>query len=263
MTELNPTQQQKQFKVLLLGDSCIDEYFYGTVDRLNPEAPVPILSFKHKETKPGMAANVNANLKAFGIDVEFKTNNQHIIKTRYIDQRSGQHLLRMDSEKPVNPFSDKIAHLTSFDAVVFSDYNKGFVSEELVTGIRRHYKGPIFIDTKKTDLAKFEGCFVKINSLENSLAKSLPTELIVTMGHRGAVYKDTLYPTPRVEVFDVCGAGDTFLAALVSEFLNTRDIKQAINFANYAAGKTVQHSGVYALTAQDITDIYASISNGP
>ena len=263
MTESVTTQQQTQFKVLLIGDSCTDEYYYGTVDRLNPEAPVPILSFKYRETKPGMAANVNANLKSFGINVEFKTNSQRIVKTRYIDQRSGQHLLRMDTEDTVKPFADKIVYLTDFDAVVFSDYNKGFVSEELITGIRRHYKGPIFIDTKKTDLAKFEGCYVKINSLENSLAKSLPTELIVTMGKDGAMYKDTLYPTPRVEVFDVCGAGDTFLAALVSEFLNTRDIKQAINFANYAAGKTVQHSGVYALTAQDITDIYASISNGP
>jgi D-beta-D-heptose 7-phosphate kinase/D-beta-D-heptose 1-phosphate adenosyltransferase len=255
-------QQQTQFKVLLIGDSCIDEYYYGTVDRLNPEAPVPILNFKNKETKPGMAANVNANLKAFGINVEFKTNSQRIVKTRYIDQRSGQHLLRMDIEESVKPFTDKITHLQEFDAVVFSDYNKGFVSEELIVSLRKHYKGPIFIDTKKKDLAKFEGCFVKINSLENSLATSFPTDLIVTEGKHGARYKNNSYSAPTVEVFDVCGAGDTFLAALVSEFLNTRNIEQSIIFANHAAGKTVQHSGVYALTTRDITEIYASINNG-
>ena len=42
--------QQQQFKVLLIGDSCTDEYVYGTCDRLNPEAPVPILNFNRKET---------------------------------------------------------------------------------------------------------------------------------------------------------------------------------------------------------------------
>ena len=43
-------QQQKQLKVLLVGDSCTDEYVYGDVKRLNPEAPVPILKFNRKET---------------------------------------------------------------------------------------------------------------------------------------------------------------------------------------------------------------------
>jgi D-beta-D-heptose 7-phosphate kinase/D-beta-D-heptose 1-phosphate adenosyltransferase len=148
-----------------------------------------------------------------------------------------------------------------YDAIVVSDYNKGTVSYELVEDIRQHYTGPIFIDTKKTDLVRFEGCYVKINSLENSLAKTVCTDLIVTMGKQGAVYNEITYPTPNVEVADVCGAGDTFLAALVCSFLNTQDIEQAITFANHAAGKTVQHSGVYALTEQDITDIYESINN--
>jgi D-beta-D-heptose 7-phosphate kinase/D-beta-D-heptose 1-phosphate adenosyltransferase len=257
------TQQPKQFKVLLLGDSCIDEYYYGTVERLNPEAPVPILNFKHKDTKPGMAANVEANLKAFGIKVEFKTNSQRIIKTRYIDLHSKQHLLRMDNEDTVRPFADKIEDLNGFDALVFSDYNKGFLTYELIENLSRHYRGPIFIDTKKVELGRFNNCYVKINSLEYSRATSLPTELIVTAGSAGATYKDKTFPTPKVEVFDVCGAGDTFLAALVLEFLNTQDIEKAIDFANRAAAITVQHSGVYALTEQDITDIYASISNGP
>ena len=45
--------QQKQLKILLIGDSCTDEYVYGTCDRLNPEAPVPILNFKRKDTTKG------------------------------------------------------------------------------------------------------------------------------------------------------------------------------------------------------------------
>jgi D-glycero-beta-D-manno-heptose-7-phosphate kinase len=47
--------QQKPYKILLIGDSCIDEYVYGTCERLNPEAPVPILKFNRKESKSGMA----------------------------------------------------------------------------------------------------------------------------------------------------------------------------------------------------------------
>ena len=65
--------QQKQFKVLLIGDSCTDEYVYGTCERLNPEAPVPILNFKRKETNKGMAWNVRENLMSFGMKVYFLT----------------------------------------------------------------------------------------------------------------------------------------------------------------------------------------------
>ena len=78
-------QQQKPFKILLIGDSCTDEYVYGTCERLNPEAPVPILKFNRKETKKGMAWNVRENLMSFGVDVYILTNKEPITKTRYIE----------------------------------------------------------------------------------------------------------------------------------------------------------------------------------
>ena len=56
--------QQKQLKILLIGDSCTDEYVYGTCERLNPEAPVPILKFNKKITTKGMAWNVRKNLES-------------------------------------------------------------------------------------------------------------------------------------------------------------------------------------------------------
>jgi len=254
------TQQHKKLNILLIGDSCIDEYQYGLIERLSPEAPVPVFQFLRKEIKPGMAANVKANLEAFGCNVNFLTGDTST-KTRLIDSRSKQHIVRIDNDVRSTPLRIDSEIPGIYDAIVVSDYNKGTVSYELVEDIRQHYTGPIFIDTKKTDLARFEGCYVKINSLENSLAKTVCTDLIVTMGKQGAVYNEITYPTPNVEVADVCGAGDTFLAALVCSFLNTQDIEQAITFANHAAGKTVQHSGVYALTEQDITDIYESINN--
>lgn len=248
------TQQPKKFKVLLIGDSCIDEYYYGTCDRLNPEAPVPILNFKRKEHKPGMAANVHANLVALGADVVFKTNSEKIIKTRYIDQRTGQHLLRMDNEDVVRPFADKIADLQGFDALVFSDYNKGFVTYDLIEGLIKHFRGPVFIDTKKTDLERFQSAWVKINELEYSKITSECSGLIVTRGANGAsvIHHDINCSAPKVEIGDVCGAGDTFLSALAVEYLNTNDIEQAVKFAIKAASITVQHSGVYAPTLKEI-----------
>jgi D-beta-D-heptose 7-phosphate kinase/D-beta-D-heptose 1-phosphate adenosyltransferase len=54
--------QQKQFKVLLIGDSCTDEYVYGICERLNPEAPVPILKKTRVKTQKGMEWNVRENL---------------------------------------------------------------------------------------------------------------------------------------------------------------------------------------------------------
>ena len=96
-------QPQKQLKILLIGDSCTDEYVYGTCERLNPEAPVPILKFNRKEITKGMAWNVRENLMSFGMEVCIFTNEEPITKTRYIDERSNQHILRLDDESPLKP----------------------------------------------------------------------------------------------------------------------------------------------------------------
>ena len=102
------TQQPNSLNVLLIGDSCVDEYVYGTVDRLSPESPVPVLNQTRRETKPGMAANVKVNLEALGCEVDFITNLEPIVKTRYIDERSGYHLLRVDQEDEIVPWSGRM-----------------------------------------------------------------------------------------------------------------------------------------------------------
>ena len=63
---------------------------------------------------------------------------------------------------------------------------------------------------------------------------------------------EMIYPTKTVEVVDVCGAGDTFLAALATQYLYTKDIEKSIIFANIAAGITVQHRGNYAPSYDEI-----------
>ena len=242
----------KTYNILLIGDDCRDVYQYGTVARISPEAPVPVFKFDHEKTKPGMAGNVYENLIKFNCQINY-VYDRTSTKTRLIDQRSGQHIVRIDNDVTSQPIRLASDNFSTYDAIVVSDYNKGTVDYELIESIRRLYSGPIFVDTKKTDLARFRGCFVKINALEFSMAKTLPDNLIVTDGHRGANYQGRNYPAQEIEVVDTCGAGDTFLAALAYGYLNNdNNIELAIEFANRAAAITVQHSGVYAPSMEEI-----------
>ena len=239
-------------KILLIGDNGVDQYQYGIVTRISPEAPVPVINYTHTVTRPGMAANVKDNLERLGCMVEFVHGLKTCVKTRVIDSRTKQHLIRIDQDSPSRAVKIDYSDINCYDAVVVSDYNKGSVDYETVENLRRIYSGPIFVDTKKIDLARFEGCFVKINQLEFEAAKSYPTDLIVTLGRDGVQYKEQKFSTPQVEAFDVCGAGDTFLSALTYNYVLTKDIEAAIRFAARAASVTVQHIGVYSPTLEEI-----------
>lgn len=199
-----------------------------------------------------MAANVQDNLLKLGCDVVFEHGMKTCVKTRIIDSKSKQHLLRIDQDQPSKPIKVSHQNLDQYDAIVISDYNKGSVTYECVENLRRYYTGPIFVDTKKTDLARFEGCYVKINQLEYEAAKTFPTDLIVTLGRNGVRYKEHEISTPQVEAFDVCGAGDTFLSALAYKYIISKDVLTAIDFATKAASVTIQHVGVYSPTLKEI-----------
>jgi len=239
-------------KILLVGDNGIDQYQFGTVTRISPEAPVPVVNYTHTITKPGMAANVEDNLLKLGCEVDFVHGVKTCIKTRVIDSKTGQHLVRIDQDIPSKAVKIDYNNIDQYNAIVVSDYNKGSIEYETVEHLRKNYPGPIFVDTKKTDLARFEGCYVKINAVESAAAKTVPTELIVTLGRDGVKYKDYKFSTPQVEAFDVCGAGDTFLSALAYNYVLSQDIVSAIEFATRAASITIQHIGVYSPTLEEI-----------
>ena len=245
--------QQKQLKVLLIGDSCTDEYVYGSCERLNPEAPVPILKFNRKETKKGMAWNVRENIESFGIEVYMITNQETITKTRYIDEKYNQQILRVDNEPNLKPMEYDLPD-GHFDALVISDYDKGFLSNEKVFELVEWFDGPVFIDSKKTKLPK-ESCFVKINDLEFSKLDNPADNLIITRGSKGAEYQGKLYPGEKVDIFDAVGAGDTFLSALVYFYLKYGKIEEAIPYANKAAAIAVSNFGTYILTKEDVNEI--------
>lgn len=212
-----------------------------------------------------MAANVLRNLQTLGQDVEFHTGMAGS-KKRYLDERSGQHIVRVDEDVNLTPLDpilifERLADKSSkIDAIVISDYNKGLITYELVEKLVKSYDGPIFIDTKKTDLARFQGCYVKINEVERKAAISVPKSgLITTLGGAGCVFDGESFTGKNVEVVDICGAGDTFFSALVANFLDggssTESLHKALNFANVAAAVSVKHQGVYAPSLEEILNL--------
>ena len=242
-------------KVLLLGDSCEDEYIYGRCTRISPEAPVPILDYAKIKTTSGMAGNVCLNLQVFGIDITFLTNKEQLVKTRFIDEKSNQQILRVDNEEKIKPLMIPVI-TDSFDAVVISDYNKGYLTTEKIFEIVESSTCPVFIDSKKTILPNKPNCFIKINDVEYEKLDDYDIEnLIVTKGSEGCIYKQTLYPAEKVNVYDVVGAGDTFLAALVYGYITTNNIDESLMMGNRAAAIAVQQPGTYILTEEDVQKI--------
>ena len=249
-------QQQKSFNILLIGESCKDEYHYGVCNRICPEAPVPVFEYEREETRPGMAANVRANLLSFdNVSVDFLTNDANLlVKRRFVDSKSNQLLLREDIESVITPviFPDRYP----YDAVVVSDYCKGILDVEQIKKLCKLYNGPIFVDSKNTDLSEYQHCILKINNDEEKKLQhySSDSELVVTMGKKGAKWQDKVFLAPNVDVFDVTGAGDVFLASLCYFYLLTKKMEQAVQKAVNLASKSVQHMGVYKLTKSDILD---------
>ena len=234
--------------ILVIGDSCIDEYRYGDITRVNPEATVPLLSYEKSEERFGMAQNVYQNLIRLGMNAEFHGPEVLSRKIRYIDRRTGNHLLRVDMDVISVPYVPKQTY--DYDAIVISDYNKGFITEEVILEVRNRFSGPIYMDTKKTNLSKFKDIYIKINQRELYESTSMPErdKLIVTYGARGCGYMDNIYPVKSIEVVDVCGAGDVFLAAMVVKHLETGDMNIALPFANEKAALSCQSLGTVCVS---------------
>jgi sugar/nucleoside kinase (ribokinase family) len=106
------------------------------------------------------------------------------------------------------------------------------------------------MDTKKRNLADFPDIYIKINQRELYDSTSLPDSeyLIVTYGAKGCGYRDKVYPATPIEVLDVCGAGDVFLAAMVVKHLETGDMGIALPFANEKAAISCQSLGTVCVS---------------
>ena len=244
-------------KILVIGDGCIDQYIYGRSDRLCPDAPVPVLIPTKTVENGGMAKNVYSNILSLDQQCDILTNKEEIIKTRYVDEKTNHMFIRVDAnEKEIQRVSySQLQGLKKYDAIVISDYNKGFLTPMDIQYICSNYP-VVFMDTKKPLGQWAKKCtYIKINEVEyknsKNFLKSIDSvfddNLIVTLGNQGCRYKDKIYPVQSVEVKDMTGAGDTFMAALVVEYLKSNNIPKAIEFANKCATKVVQCKGVVTI----------------
>ena len=241
-------------KVLVIGDSCTDIFIYGDIDRVCPEAPVPVFKPTSQTENPGMAKNVVANLEAMGVKVDIITNLNNIKKIRYVDNRSNQLVLRVDEHDYCDRVDrNKLNYLDEYDAIVISDYCKGFLTESDVEYIWNNYKN-VFVDIKKY-LGEWvkNATFIKINEFEHKTnlefwpecSKLLVDKLIVTRGKVGCEYMGKIFPPEKeVDIKDVSGAGDTFLAGFVFEYLKNNNVEESIRFAQECSSKVIKKHGV-------------------
>ena len=247
-------------KVLIIGDSCKDVFVYGYIDRLTPEAPVPVFNPNRELSNDGMAKNVANNVEALGCTIYTITNPNSIKKVRYVDEKSKQLVLRVDE----HDYCDRVAvelpkgnkckiglgGEVEVGAIIISDYCKGFLHEDDIEYIAKNNIN-VFVDTKK-ELGDWinDADYLKINSLEYESNKKffkdneIINKTIVTKGNEGCLFQGRIYPTEDVLVKDISGAGDTFIAGLVVKYLKTNDIEKAIDFAQECTKIVVQKHGV-------------------
>lgn len=237
-------------KITIIGESCLDVFVYCDAVRLAPDLPVPVLHEIHIETNPGMAANVQRNIDARYIPTTLVTNQnwEKIVKRRYMHDGSNHMFLRVDTPHDIARLNTQNIDLNA-DLIVISDYNKGFLNESDINFICASHP-LVFLDTKKI-LGKWaeNAAYIKINDYEfnnskNNLTETIKEKIIHTRGPEGCDFQGKNYPVEKFEVRDTSGAGDSFMAALVVEFLKTSRIEESITAANYAASRVVRTRGV-------------------
>jgi len=223
---------------------------------------VPIFLPSRTTGNGGMAINVAENLKALGIECDVMTNDIRPVKTRYVDEISNQMLIRVDEKDQIAPITQKdleFFDLKNYVAVVISDYNKGYLSTDNIKWIANNH--PLtFMDTKKELSFWCEDIkFLKINNEEfkqneDYLRNYYTGNLIITKGKDGAFLNyDEQFPIEdEHDVRDLSGAGDTFLAGLVADFIKNNDIRSAIHFANRCAAWVVSQKGVAVVNLEKI-----------
>lgn len=242
-------------KIIIIGESCKDVFVYGDCNRLSPEAPVPVMIPKQIKDNFGMSGNVVKNLEVLDSNLEIIHWHQEelITKTRYVDKKSNHMFLRVDEgENCISEFKLdewKINEIKNADAVIVSDYDKGFLTDKMLETITWDAKFSI-IDSKRKMGSNLITCFdfVKLNESEFLRCNVNPHHLkkiLVTLGSKGAKYVDTIYPSPDPkETIDVSGAGDTFTASFTLRYLQTKNVEESIIFANKMSSIVVSKRGV-------------------
>ena len=307
----------KNLNILVFGDVMLDRYVNGEVSRISPEAPVPVIRIREEKSVPGGAANVALNLASLGASVEtvgwFGKDEQgdqlvEILSKRKIevDSRcrfssaptisksritsSNQQICRVDRESNAESYSlglDQFGSLLlekagNADAVIISDYGKGFVTNEaleLLKGSARFlavdpkpsrpidYACPDLLTPNRFEALEMVGMsreshvsFPRDEVIEKIFEHFSPKMLAVTLGSEGMLLAEkgkvkSLIPTSAREVFDVSGAGDTVIASLTLGLVVGETFEDSAQLANLASGIVVGKVGTATVTPQEILSV--------
>ncbi|KKS44795.1 MAG: RfaE bifunctional protein [Candidatus Azambacteria bacterium GW2011_GWB1_42_17] len=297
-------------KLIVLGDLMIDRFIFGSVSRISPEAPVPIVNVHKKMSMPGGAGNVVNNLVALGgsvsvygivgkdqtgqellkmftknnVDIKgtsVEPNRETIQKTRIIAQN--QHVVRVDeesynvitSDQEDTIIKDLNIEINKFDAIIVSDYGKGFLTYTLAQKIVKlgiNYHKIVIVDTKPDHARWFNGCYLltpnlkeareisgldEINDIGREIQKICGCKnVLITQGAEGMTLFEGLnidhFPTKAREVYDVSGAGDTVEASIGIALAAGASLKEAVEIANHAAGIVVGKIGTATVSSKEL-----------
>ena len=247
-------------KILVIGDIIVDKYIYGTSTRLSPEAPVPVVNLLDVKTTLGGAGLVKENLRSLGVDAELlDLTNPRSVKTRVMCD--GHYITRIDEDYHTKEAWENIRNKSfkNYDYVILSDYNKGVLDES--RKIIKHLNSfgcKVIVDPKK-HASHYEGAWlVKPNFKEytelgfdnwrhNIITTNAGKDVIANID--GKTYT---VPVEKVEVNDVTGAGDCFLAGFVYALIRGYEIQKCIELAVRASTESVKHVGTYILSEKDL-----------
>ena len=307
-------------RMIVIGDLMIDRYLSGPISRISPEAPVPVLKLDGEESLLGGAANVVKNLVALGCrplvagvvgDDHYATQLREkieqmglssdgiladpsrptIIKTRVVS--ANQQILRLDRESnlPIDPTVIEqikafvLSHLNECAGVIFSDYDKGLLTPDLmeaIMGATRERDIPVFVDPKGLSFDKYWGAsyitpnrkeaeqvaqirdlseeddlrrlahhWIETLELDGILITLGKAGLFVAQGH-GDELKERSIEAEEREVFDVTGAGDTVIATFSLLVSAGMDVFEAAEWANRAAGVVVGKAGAATASREEL-----------
>jgi rfaE bifunctional protein kinase chain/domain len=309
-------EKAKHTRAMVIGDAMLDKYIYGVVDRISPEAPVPVLAHKHTETKAGGSANVAMNLSAWGCKTSLvgltgndlnadllatilDLHNIHhrlfrsqarptTVKTRVV--ASSHHLLRIDEESTAylqgQEENEVMAHILAAieadapDLIILEDYNKGFLTEKIISAIIGSGKGKgvfIAVDPKEKNFFSYKGAnLFKPNLREAGQAahRHLGHDdlgeqsskwrssmdigtLAITLGSKGIFLQNgkesvLISPEKAIDVVDVCGAGDAVICALALGQMSGLNLTDCGSLANLTGAYVCTHSGVVSVDVEAI-----------
>jgi rfaE bifunctional protein kinase chain/domain len=300
----------QKLHVVVIGDVMLDNYRWGVVERMSPEAPVPVVTVRQRDNRLGGAANVALNCKALGtkvtlasvigddsegrllrklaedagIDTSLLVNSRRrptTTKTRIITE--GKHMMRLDEEtcedlntEEEHPFIDKVMRYLQIEkpqVVIFEDYNKGVLKENVIHRIAEHCRHIGIITTVDPKFKNFleykhvtvfkpnlkevrEGLHLpleevnvgSLNAVHEKLKEILQHDItFITLSEKGVYYNNStsgLIPTHVRTIADVSGAGDTVIATASVVYALTKDAKLMAEISNIAGGLVCESVGV-------------------